>query len=98
MKTIKTVKWKMKEILQWFVGACKVKWCPNSICDTPQSCLVNLPLPLKVIHFHISGPGYKIGPVCVCLFMLMTVMSALTAEPFHVWTQNLVEELTLNML
>ncbi len=40
----------------------------------------------------VSGRGYKISPVCLCVCLLV---SALTAEPFDIRTQNLVEALTL---
>ncbi len=39
------------------------------------------------IPSRVSGRGYKIGPVCLSVCLLV---SSLTAEPFDVWTQDLV--------
>ncbi len=48
------------------------------------------------IPSRVSGRGYKIGPVCLCVRPCVCLLvSALTAEPFDIQTRNLVEALTL---
>ncbi len=48
------------------------------------------------IPSRVSSRGYKIGPICIyqCVSLLV---SALTAEPSHVGTQNMVQSLTLTI-
>ncbi len=55
-----------------------------------------LPHHLMVFPSRVSGRGYKIGPVCVCVSVSVCLLvSALTAEPFDIQTRNLLEALTL---
>ncbi len=41
---------------------------------------------------RVSGRGYKIGPVCLCVCQLV---SSLTAEPFNLGSRNWAQRLTL---
>ncbi len=45
---------------------------------------------------RVSGRGYKNGAVCVCVCVCVCAsVSALTADPFDIWSRNLVQGLTL---
>ncbi len=47
-----------------------------------------------IITSSVSGRGYKNGAISVCVCVCQCV-NALTAEQMDVWSQNLVQTLTL---
>ena len=48
---------------------------------------------------RVSGRGYKIGPVCLCVCLCVRLLvSALTAKPFDLRSQNFTDELIISTL